>query len=695
LVSRSGLDQSQFTGYTIIAEKLNFLRYISHFQCIHRGAFFAELKTTSVRKLLPEAWGFMCPVHTPDGSPCGLLNHLSHKCKITTQYNDVSGIPAILAELGMSQLVNGCTNNPKAITIQLDGRIVGWCSPAVGARIAKELRHLKVEGHRDIPLDLEIGFVPPSNGGQYPGLFLFSTPSRMSRPVKYLANSKTDIVGPFEQVYMDIACLKEDIVPGITTHMDFHPTDILSTVANLTPFSDFNQSPRNMYQCQMGKQTMGTPAQALKYRSDNKLYRLQTGQTPIVRPNLHNAYGMDEFPNGTNAVVAVISYTGYDMEDAMILNKGAHERGFGYGTIYKTENVDLNEFKDKRDPMTFAFGLGPNPNPKILEHLDPDGLPRLGTSLKEGDPFFAFHNTLTGKVVIKRYKSTETGIVDEVKLLANPADKKPLEKIQIRLRVPRPPVIGDKFSSRHGQKGVCSMKLPSVDMPFSESGIQPDVIINPHAFPSRMTIGMFVESLAAKAGALHGVAQDATPFQFNEDFPAADYFGEQLLNAGYSYHGNEPMYSGITGEEFHADIYLGIVYYQRLRHMVSDKYQVRTTGPVNSLTMQPLKGRKNQGGIRFGEMERDSLLAHGTSFLLQDRLMNCSDYSQCHVCRKCSSIVSPISVAPTTISASRTVTCRLCNSEEHIDVVALPYVFRYLTSELMAMNIKLELAVRE
>lgn len=177
-------------------------------------------------------------------------------------------------------------------------------------------------------------------------------------------------------------------------------------------------------------------------------------------------------------------------------------------------------------------------------------------------------------------------------------------------------------------------------MPFSESGMQPDVIINPHAFPSRMTIGMLVESMAGKAGSLHGLREDGTPWTFNETDTPHDYFGEQLVRAGYSRLGHEPMYSGITGQELQMDIYLGVVYYQRLRHMVNDKFQCRTTGPVHALTRQPIKGRKVGGGIRFGEMERDATLAHGCAFLLADRLMNCSDYSTCYVCRDCGSITS-------------------------------------------------------
>ncbi|KAI9292562.1 putative DNA-directed RNA polymerase I subunit RPA2 [Neoconidiobolus thromboides FSU 785] len=697
LVSKSGLDQMQVAGYVIAAEKLNFLRYISHFQCIHRGAFFAELKTTSVRKLLPEAWGFLCPVHTPDGSPCGLLNHLAHKCHIVTRFPNVNNVLNVLVTLGVTPITSIYTGTKDSISVQLDGKLIGYCNIEDALLIAKQLRKIKINGSNDIPLDLEIGYIPPSNGGQYPGLYLFSSPSRMTRPVKYIENGKQDIIGPFEQVYMEIACMKEDIVPGITTHIEYTPTNILSVVANLTPFSDFNQSPRNMYQCQMGKQTMGTPAQALKYRTDNKLYRLQTGQSPIVRPKLHNNYALDEFPNGTNAVVCVISYTGYDMEDAMILNKSSHERGFGYGTVYKTEVIDLEENLNRGEVRTAHFGFAPGSKvaPSTNDTLDKDGLPFIGAKLTTGSALYAVHNHITNKTKIIKYKSSEDAIIDDVILTGSPLGNRELTKLIIKFRVPRSPIIGDKFSSRHGQKGVCSQKWPAIDMPFSESGIQPDIIINPHAFPSRMTIGMFVESMAGKAGALHGLEQDATPFTFNEKDTATDYFGEQLIKAGYNYYGNEPMYSGITGEEFKVDIYLGVVYYQRLRHMVSDKYQVRATGPVHALTQQPIKGRKRAGGIRFGEMERDSLLAHGVSFLLQDRLMNCSDYSQVYVCRTCGSFLSTLSISNNKLNNKRHLQCRTCLENSSIDLIAIPYVFRFLATELMAMNIKLNLAITE
>lgn len=270
------------------------------------------------------------------------------------------------------------------------------------------------------------------------------------------------------------------------------------------------------------------------------------------------------------------------------------------------------------------------------------------------------------------------------------------EKCTLKLSVNRNPLIGDKFASRHGQKGVCSRMWPIADMPFSETGMSPDIMFNPHGYPSRMTIGMLIESMAGKSAACHGVAHDATPFTYSENDTPADYFGEQLKKAGYNFYGTERLYSGITGEEFECDIFMGVVYYQRLRHMVSDKFQVRTTGPVHNLTQQPIKGRKRAGGIRFGEMERDSLISHGASFLLQDRLFNCSDASSTNVCTGCGSVFSPILLPAEEggVTDEGHPTCRMCDDGSKVTTVAVPYVFRYLMAELLAMNVKLTLDIR-
>ena len=508
---------------------------------------------------------------------------------------------------------------------------------------------------------------------------------------------------------------------------------------------------------------MGTPIHSWPRRADNKLFRLQTPQAPLVQSDAQAAFGFDEYPNGANAVVAVIAYTGYDMEDACIISKSSFERGFGHASVYKTFVVDLvadrpaadahryafdNTYKHREQPVRALRNLDPDAPPSgaapagnaptrpgdlVAATLDADGLPSPGTLLSKDDAFYVVFDATTCTHVITRHKDAEPAYVDEVRVL--PAEGAgrgkggssgapvagAIQRVSITLRDNRNPIVGDKFSSRHGQKGVLSYLWPTVDMPFSDGGMTPDIIINPHAFPSRMTIGMLVESMAGKAGALGGAFQDASPFRFNESTSVVDYFGEQLRSAGYAHYGAETMYSGVTGEPLSVDIYLGVVYYQRLRHMVSDKAQVRATGKVNNLTRQPVKGRKKHGGIRFGEMERDSLLAHGASFLLHDRLMNCSDRHVALVCTRCGSLLSAISrpagVTETFLGvpgrsesalalvstgeggriqrSRRSPHCLVCGTGEDVVPVAVPYVFRYLANELAGMNIRVELSLRE
>eukprot|EP01104_Vermistella_antarctica_P001539 TRINITY_DN115_c3_g1_i2.p1 TRINITY_DN115_c3_g1~~TRINITY_DN115_c3_g1_i2.p1 ORF type:complete len:1160 (+),score=268.09 TRINITY_DN115_c3_g1_i2:138-3617(+) len=723
LISSSGLDMMQVSGYTILAEKLNYYRYLAHFRCVHRGSFFAEMKTTAVRKLLPEAWGFMCPVHTPDGAPCGLLNHLSSTCHVTVKQMPVDTLLPLMCDLGMCPLTSSSSFSSSHLPVVVDGRVVGMIDVGLAPSAMKRLRHLKATNDGRVPQELELVLVLPTLRGEMAGVYMFGSPARMLRPVRYLATGDTEMIGTYEQVYLSIACMREDFQTGKTTHQELDPANILSIIASLTPFSDFNQSPRNMYQCQMGKQTMGTPFHSFPHRVDNKIYRIQTPQLPLVRTHDQDAFALDEYPIGANAIVAVISYTGYDMEDAMIINKSSYERGFGHASVYKTEMVDISDKRHNR--QTKRFSLPEGGGGSQYKGIGEDGLPTPGEHIENGQPLYSYFDDSDGQHHVVKYKGKEEGFIEEVRMVgAGPNNDQPL-RARIKYRMNRNPVIGDKFSSRHGQKGVLSQLWPQVDMPFSESGMVPDVIINPHAFPSRMTIGMLVESMAGKAGSLHGVYQDCTPFSFDEQNTAVDHFGKQLTAAGYSYYGNEPMYSGIYGCEFHAEIFIGTVFYQRLRHMVGDKYQVRSTGPVNKLHRQPVKGRKMGGGIRFGEMERDSLLAHGTSFLMKDRLLNCSDLSKAYVCATCGSLLSPTNT-PASVGAkssssssstsqqpsflqmftagggevaeragsSASVRCVSCAEKADIRSVSMPYVIRYLAAELAAMNIRLSLDVK-
>eukprot|EP00299_Pterocystis_sp_00344_P015212 c7588_g1_i1.p1 GENE.c7588_g1_i1~~c7588_g1_i1.p1 ORF type:complete len:1139 (-),score=279.91 c7588_g1_i1:9-3035(-) len=694
LQTSTGLDLMQTTGYSVTADKLNFFRYMSHFRSVHRGAFFAELRTTEVRKLLPESWGFLCPVHTPDGSPCGLLNHLTQRCKVMSIEEDSSQLPQILAEIGMIPSFPMITTGHDYLHVMLDGRVIGYVPEHQLFTIAEKLRSLKVTSHAGVPSTLEIAVVHHTNSKAYPGLFLSAGAARPIRQVRNLKANALETISPLEQLYLTIACLESDFKPGVTHHQELDLTHMLSVVASLTPFSDFNQSPRNMYQCQMCKQTMGTAVSTYPHRTDTKLYRIFTPQRPIVRTKMYNEMGMDEFAMGTNAVVAVIAYTGYDMEDAMIINKASMERGLMQGYVYTNKTIDLQDMTKRGEKVSFSFcGDRANANSTI----ESDGIIAEGTRIKQGDVLCSYKDDVTGQIHDVTHKSSEPAVVDQVRVLgaaSGGVDNLPLQRVSIKLRYQRNPTIGDKFASRHGQKGVLAQLWPENSMPFTDSGIIPDILFNPHGFPSRMTIGMLIESIAAKSGALHGSFQEATPFTFSEDNRAIDHFASQLRSAGYSYYGTELLYSGVSGEPLECQIFTGIVYYQRLRHMVYDKYQVRAEGPINNLTHQPVKGRKAHGGIRLGEMERDALLAYGAAFIVHDRLMKCSDFDTACVCSKCGSLLST-ACQPQTRAAheAQQEVCRVCESGKYCRLVKMPYVFKYLCNELAAVNIRLQLKI--
>lgn len=311
--SRSGLGLMQNSGLVIMAENINRMRYMSHFRAVHRGSYFVEMRTTEARQLLPDAWGFICPVHTPDGSPCGLLNHLTVNCKVSSSPDkvQVSKIPKVLCDLGMIPLKSqlDCIDEiVNSYTVMLEGRVIGYVNDNEAKHIVSELRLLKIKGIL-IPTTSEIVLVPKKQGGQYPGIFIFVGAARMMRPVHNLIAGQIELIGTFEQVYMDI-CIKEaEAYENVTTHVELSDTSFMSNLANLIPMPDCNQSPRNMYQCQMGKQTMGTPLHYWQLQAETKMYRLQTPGTPLFRPVHYDNIELDDFAMGTNAIVAVISYT--------------------------------------------------------------------------------------------------------------------------------------------------------------------------------------------------------------------------------------------------------------------------------------------------------------------------------------------------------------------------------------------------
>lgn len=433
------------------------------------------------------------------------------------------------------------------------------------------------------------------------------------------------------------------------------------------------------------------------------MYRILYSQLPLVRTKLYGDYKLDDYNSGVNAVVAVVSYTGYDMEDAMVINKHSYENGLGHGVVYKTVEYQLTKddhTNSKKPPKFKLFKDAPLDAQKAFElpkGLEADGIVKVGAKLKKLTPVLVLYETAKNSFKTFYNKESEGCYVEGI--IINSGDHKNTERVAIKLRFNRRPVIGDKFSSRHGQKGVLSLLWPKIDMPFTESGITPDIIINPCAFPSRMTIGMLVESMAAKSAALEGKAFEYEAFEPYENDNVLDYFGKKLQSHGFNYHGNEVMYSGISGTQLKVDIYIGLVYYQRLRHMVHDKSQARSTGPVDILTQQPLKGRKKGGGIRMGEMERDAMLAHGLSQIVNERLYRSSDKSEAYVCNRCGSMLScfkkmeKISGESLQEVYKESTLCKSCNSTD-CSLVGIPYVMKYLINELGAMNIKIKFKLK-
>lgn len=735
LRTNTGLDLPQTVGFCVAAERINFLRFISHFRAVHRGAFYASMRSTKVRKLLPEAWGFICPVHTPDGDPCGILNHLTSAAIVTQGSTaELTEILDLFSDFNLQPApalseIHTSTSQRGKLPVIVDGRVLGFIESESAQELVNQIRYTKIrQAVKVLPDTTEVILIQPqkAKSGFQPGVYVHTNAGRLMRPVVWLTTPTrrymkgdgenipglSEWIGSLEQVFLRVRPAfgnAESSLSKVNTygasHAEASSVTFLSMLASLSPFPEMNQGPRNMFQCQMAKQTMGTPCHTTWSRMESKIYRHTYPQVPITRNTcMQDPMGADIFPNGVNAVVAVISYTGNDMEDALIINKASLDRGFAHGTVYVNQRVNLDEsvagqeteFTQLSAEECAAFGS-----------MDTDGLAAVGSRLKQGSKLYStcgsHVKSRSNNRRWKEYKSVEDGTVDEVIIYdsdmyknARTSRGQGVREANIRTRVSRKPSVGDKFASRAGQKGTMSAAWPSEDMPFSESGMTPDILFNPNGFPSRMTIGMMVELMSGKAGALHGHFNDSSPFQFDDEHRAIDFFAEQLTKAGYEYAGNETLYSGYTGEAFEVNIFTGIVHYQRLRHMVSDKFQVRTTGAINPLFRQPIKGRKKGGAIRFGEMERDGLLAHGASFLLRDRLAIASDLHVLHICKRCGSLLAPIRTKGS--RGKDSVFCRACQVDgkgNQVEKVALPYSFKYLVNELAAMNIRTVFGVKE
>lgn len=707
-------------GVAQVLNRLTFASTLSHLRRLN-APIGREGKLAKPRQLHNTQWGMVCPAETPEGGACGLVKNLALMAYISVG-SASAPILEFLDEWSKENLEEiSPTIIPVATKIFVNGVWVGISRQP--DHLVKTLRQLR----RCVDVSSEVSIVRDIKERE---IRLYTDPGRACRPlfivdtdnqqlvirrkhIKQLQRKEVTSYGWSELVadglveYIDceeeettmISMTLDDIKASRApdaytktyTHCEIHPSMILGVCGSIIPFPDHNQSPRNTYQSAMGKQAMGMYITNYQLRMDTLAHVLYYPQKPLVTTRAMEYLHFRELPAGHNAVVAIACYSGYNQEDSVIMNQSSIDRGFfrsvffrSYKDEEKKQGSLLNEeFEKPTKENTVGFRHG------SYEKLEEDGIIAPGTRVSGDDiiigkttPLIVRDDELGPKAQKQNKKdssvalrASETGIIDQV-MLSTSADG--FKFIKVRVRSVRIPQIGDKFSSRHGQKGTVGMTYRQEDMPFNVEGISPDIIMNPHAVPSRMTIGQLVECLLGKVSAITGDEGDATPFTS----VTVDAIAKTLHKCGYQQHGNEVLYNGHTGRRMDAQIFLGPTYYQRLKHMVDDKIHSRARGPVQILTRQPAEGRSRDGGLRFGEMERDCMISHGSAQFLKERLFDQSDAYRVHVCDICG-LIAIANLKKNTFE------CKGCRNKTQISQVNIPYAAKLLFQELQAMSIGL------
>ena len=695
------------TGVSQVLSRLSYASTISYLKKVV-APIAKEGKLAGPRQLHNTSWGITCPADTPEGQGCGLIKNLSLFAHISLISDDIPIIYAI------HQFIKNITIQPyKKTSVIVNGKIITISNHPI--ELIHYLRKLRRQGEfsHDICIHYnnisEINIFTDSGRGCHPLFVVENNIPIVVNHIQYLLNNKhidwwqyLTQVGAIEwldslesensMIAISLKDLENNGINSIYsyhyTHLEIHPSMILSICATTVPFPDHTPSSRNSFQSNQVKQAMGLYASNYDLRMDTLAHVLMYPQKPIIKSKASNLLNFDQQPSGCNAILAIMSFSGYNQEDSLIINKAAIERGMFRSIYFKTiQNEEtkkafghVEEFSKPIPGKTSGIRRA-----NFSKIDDNDGLPFVGMEYKDNDVIIGKTapmqldiqgGTIDSKTIQRDasivIKHGEHGVVDRVMLTTNEEGNK---MTKIRMHEIRIPIIGDKLSMRSSQKGTIGAIVSPEDMPYTKDGIVPDIIMNSCGIPSRMTCNNLMETVISKASIIAGKHFHATPFEDSQLEEAQQF----LHDAGYQSFGKEKLYCGLTGKLMDAMIFIGPTYYQRLKHMVLDKVHSRARGPTQNLFRQPTEGRSRGGGLRIGEMENSTMVGHGAASLVKEKLFLVSDKFSIPICTQCG-------FAALFSSSKNIAICNNCHST-NIKEIMIPYASKVLFQELAAMQI--------
>ena len=694
-----------------VAQVLNRLTYagtLSHLRRVNTPIDKTG-KLTEPRKLHSSTWGFLCPAETPEGQSVGVVKNIAYMASITG-YSDPNCIYDYIKQeiVDLNDESKPIEYFHDKVKVMFNGRWVGVAINPI--ELYRSLKEKKYKGFIHIYTSITFNMYEKI-------IYIYNDSGRLVRPVYKMKNNELLITKEIckkldsnelnwddllvshtngnsvieyidsEEQKLGMICMNEQSKqPQYNyTHCEIHPSTIFGILASCIPFPEHNQSPRNTYQCAMGKQAVGIYASNFNKRMDKTAYILNYPMKPIVETRIMNMLKISNLASGNQVIVAIMTHSGFNQEDSILFNRGSVDRGLFHSTIYHTE-------KDEDKKVNGEEEIRTKPNKAITKNikfgnydkLNEFGLIPENTLVEDKDIYMGVMTSIKGhkndntKTIkytdnSKSYKTNEECYIDKNYVNRN-GDGYTCCKVKIRAH--RVPCVGNKFSSRHGQKGTIGHIINEEDMPFTKDGMRPDLIINPHAIPSRMTIAQLKETQLGKLLLELGIYGDATSFgDLN-----MKTICEELQKRNFESNGNELLYDGKSGEQIETSIFIGPAYYQCLKHMVADKQHSRCIGPMVNLTRQPAEGRSRDGGLRFGEMERDCMISHGASRFTKDRIYDVSDKYSVHICNQCG-LIAPYN------EKENIHLCNICENRVDFSFVKIPYSCKLLFQELIAMNV--------